>query len=377
MRKTPENFCIVLDSLVHDPNVTLACKKVGIQTMTLYRWLKLSRDGAAEFQNLEWSGEVGSFHQFFEYAVRAQINEIEQTAKSHALGFDEVVTFQGSVQYKIDPKLVGESDDPDTLEMLWGVRDKFLRIDGEVQPLTVRRKPSDALVIKMLSSHKPEIYGDKSTVNVNMKVGGVLRLQRPGEMPVKTLEQQNDGSFGLDDTGAVDEVDTTTMLALGRAATSSEEFEEWTAAGEFAAAPVKIAPPVAAHDDPTNPITKDTLARMAARANNPAAPVAPLPLPVEMRADPDADLDDVTGTAMKTVPPDAHTIEALIDSIKNSMAAGTRLGAREKQIADRLAAGDTAGAETLARAMLPGGRMAEQDHLGAGQPSGPKGQRVV
>ena len=126
MRKTPENFCIVLDSLVHDPNVTHAAKAIGCQTMTLYRWLKLSRDGAPEFQNLEWQSETGSFHQFFEYAVRAQINLIEQTAKTNALGFDEVVTFQGNVQYQIDPKLVGESDDPDTLELLWGVRDKFL-----------------------------------------------------------------------------------------------------------------------------------------------------------------------------------------------------------------------------------------------------------
>jgi len=379
MRKTPEVFCTVLNSLVHDPNVSHACRKVGIQTMTLYRWLKLSRDGAPEFQNIEWSSEVGSFHQFFEYAVRAQINEIEQTAKSHALGFDEVVTFQGSVQYKIDPKLVGESDDPDILEMLFGVRDKFLRIDGEVQPLTVRRKPSDALVIKMLSSHKPEIYGDKSTVNVNMKVGGVLRLQRPGEMPVKTLEQQNDGSFGLDDASAVDEVDTTTMLALGRQAETSEEFQAWSDAGEFAAAPVKIAPPVAAHDDPTNPVTMDTRAREAAReAKLKAGTITPpqaLPLPVEMRYDPDADLDDVTGTAMKTAPPDAHTIEALIGSIKNSMAAGTRLGPREHQIAGHLAKGNTTAAEALAAAMI-GPSRAESDHLGAG-PAGPKGSRVV
>jgi hypothetical protein len=375
MRKTSENFCIVLDSLVHDPNVTHAAKAIGCQTMTLYRWLKLSRDGAPEFQNLEWQSETGSFHQFFEYAVRAQINLIEQTAKTNALGFDEVVTFQGNVQYQIDPKLVGESDDPDTLELLWGVRDKFLRINGEVQPLTVRRKPSDALVIKMLSSHKPETYGEKSTVNVNMKVGGVLRLQRPGEMPVKTLEQQNDGSFGLDDTGAVDEVDTTTMLALGRPADSSEEFQAWSDAGEFTAAPVTIAPPVAAHDDPTNPITRDTRTREAARANNPA-PAAPPPITVFAVNDPE-NIDDMTGQLIKRAPPDTHVIDALIGSIKNSMNTNSPLGPCERQISFHLARGNTDAARQLAAAMIGPSRMAEKDNLGPGAPSGPKGQRVV
>ena len=77
---------------------------------------------------------VGSFHEFYEYALRAQINEIEQTAKHNALGFDEVVTHDGAIQYQIDPTLVGMSD-----EMLedFGYPDRYLRIDGKVQPLTV------------------------------------------------------------------------------------------------------------------------------------------------------------------------------------------------------------------------------------------------
>ena len=381
MRKTHENLRIVLDNLVIDPNVSNAARKIGCSTMTLYRWLKLSRDGTPEFQNLEWCQEVGSFHQFFEYAVRAQINSIEQTAKSHALGFDEVVTFQGRVSYEIDPKLVGESDDPDVLEMLFGVRDKFLRDEnGAVIPLTVRRKPSDALVIKMLSSHKSEIYGEKSRVDINMRVGGVLRLQRPGEMPVKTLEQQSDGSFGLDDTGAADEVDTTSMLALGRPAETSEEFQAWSDAGEFAAAPVVIAPPIPAHADPTNPITRDTLARMAAREANLKSgvvtpPQASPPVQVFTVDDPEG-IDDVTGEVVKRAAPDAHTVSALLISIETSVKAGTRLGPREKQIADRLRAGDIEGARTLAKAMLPGGRMAEADHLGSGVTK-PQGSRIV
>src|SRR5665213_527531 len=197
MRKSPENLLIVLNSMVDNPKVSIAARKIGVSTMTLYRWLKMSRDGAPEFQDIEWCGERGSFHQFYEYAQHAQINEIEQTAKHNALGFDEVVTHDGAVQYQIDPKLVGMSD-----EMLedFGYPDRYLRNErGEVIPLTVKRKPSDALVIKMLSAHKPELYGERSRVDVNMRVGGVLRLQRPDEVVAKTLEQQQDGSFALDD----------------------------------------------------------------------------------------------------------------------------------------------------------------------------------
>jgi hypothetical protein len=236
MRVSTENLILVLNSMVENPKLTVAAKKIGVTTMSIYRWLKLSREGK-DFQKINWCGEVGSFHQFYEYAQHAQINDIEQTAKKNATGFDEVVTHDGAIQYKIDPTLVGMSDDD--LEFL-EIKDRYLRINGQVQPLTVKRKASDALVLRMLSAHKPEIYGERSTLNVNMKVGGVLRLQRPEEMPVKTLEQQSDGSFALDDASAADDPDTktSTMLALGRPAQTSEEFDRWNANKEFEAAPV-------------------------------------------------------------------------------------------------------------------------------------------
>jgi hypothetical protein len=239
--------------------------------MTIYRWLKLSREGK-DFQKINWCGEVGSFHQFYEYAQHAQINDIEQTAKHNATGFDEIITHDGAIQYQIDETLVGMDDE--TIDML-GLPDRYLRIDGKVQPLTVKRKASDALVLRMLSAHKPEIYGERSTLNVNMKVGGVLRLQRPDEMPVKTLEQQSDGSFALDDASVNDDpaTKTSTMLALGRPAQTSEEFDRWNANKEFEAAPVtfvkadgtrtvtKAELPIDRRDKPLTPLQADLLRR--------------------------------------------------------------------------------------------------------------------
>lgn len=252
MQKSHENLVAVLDSLTNNPKVSVAARRVSVSTMTVYRWLKLSADGAPEFQNISWCGEVGSFHQFFEYAQRAFINTIEQTAKHNATGFDEVVTHDGEIQYQVDPKLVGLDDE--TMTML-GYADKYLRIDGKVQPLTVKRKPSDALVLRMLAAHKPEIYGEHSTLSVNMNVGGVLRLQRPDEM-TKTIEHQAGETFALDAAVTDDDkaAKTSTMLALGRPARTSAEFDKWNANKEFAAAPVTF---VAA--DGTRTVTKAEL----------------------------------------------------------------------------------------------------------------------
>ena len=79
---------------------------------------------------------------------------IEATARHHALnGFDEVQVFQGRICWREDPKLAGLSDEE--LARI-GRTDRYERNpDGSFVPLTVRRKPSDQLVLKMLASHFP------------------------------------------------------------------------------------------------------------------------------------------------------------------------------------------------------------------------------
>ena len=133
-----------------------------------------------------------------------------------------------------------------------------------------------------------------------MKVGGVLRLQRPDEMPVKTLEQQSDGSFALDDASVNDDpaTKTSTMLALGRPARSREEFDQWNANKEFAAAPVTFVKADGSRtvtkaelplpgDKPLKPLQADPLRRAQQPPAHPraaampaSAPAAAAPAPV-------------------------------------------------------------------------------------------------
>lgn len=79
--------------------------------------------------------------------------------------------------------------------------------DGSFVPLTVRRKPSDQLVLKMLASHFPHTCGDK--VDVNHRHSGIIavaRLCRDGKIwpvgpPQKVEREIDDGLVASADSG--------------------------------------------------------------------------------------------------------------------------------------------------------------------------------
>jgi len=197
MKRSPELLCEILDLMALGKSQTEIARRVACSPVTIYRFIQRSKAGDPEFV-VTWSDVEAQFAVHARSAERMSCALIESQARAFALeGFSEPVVFAGELKYAIDPKLVGVPDE--MLDILFGVTDRYLRIDGEVQPLTVRRKPSDALVLKMLSAHFPKTYADKSSVDVN--VGGVLRLQRPDERyaPMKTIEHQPDGEFTLDD----------------------------------------------------------------------------------------------------------------------------------------------------------------------------------
>ena len=140
----------VLDELCVTPIYTAACARCGISTKTLWRYIRASqREDDPESYRLVWSDVEDWFHNHLKHAMRMSALMIEATARHHALhGFDEVQVFQGKLCWKEDPKLAGLSDAE--LAQL-GKTDRYERNpDGSLIPLTVRRKPSDQLVLKML-----------------------------------------------------------------------------------------------------------------------------------------------------------------------------------------------------------------------------------
>jgi hypothetical protein len=158
---------------------------------------------------------------------------IEATARHHALnGFDEVQVFQGKVCWKEDPKLAGLSD-ADLAQL--GRTDRYERnADGSLIPLAVRRKPSDQLVLKMLSSHFPKTYGERVELQHTgiipvMKIGQDGKM-RPNSASIPKLENRSDELVEAADGGSADPTQMKIGMVVGERCETSAELEAREAA---------------------------------------------------------------------------------------------------------------------------------------------------
>jgi hypothetical protein len=218
----------VLDELCVTPIYTTACARCGISTKSLWRYIRASqREDDAESYRFVWCDFEDWFHHHLKQAMRMSALMIEATARHHALnGFDEVQVFQGKVCWKEDPKLAVLSDDE--LKRL-GHRDRYERnSDGSLIPLTVRRKPSDQLVLKMLAAHFPRAYGDKvehqhtGIVSV-MRVGSDGKMRPVGRAPA--LADQSDELVVSADAGVIEPTQMRVGLVVPEPAKTSEELD--------------------------------------------------------------------------------------------------------------------------------------------------------
>ncbi len=221
----------VLDELCVTPIYTAACTRCGISTKSLWRYVRASqREDDPESYRLTWCDLEDWFHNHLRQAMRMSAVMIEATARHHALhGFDEVQTFQGKVCWKEDPKLAGVSDNELTR---LGKMDRYERNpDGSLIPLTVRRKPSDQLVLKMLSAHFPRTYGDK-VEHQHSGIIGVMRMGRDGKMrpntPPAELDDRSDELVVSADAGPVEPSQMRIGLVVGEPL-GAEELERYCA----------------------------------------------------------------------------------------------------------------------------------------------------
>jgi hypothetical protein len=224
----------VLDELCVTPIYGAACARCGISTKSLWRYVPASqREHDPEIYRLVWCELEDWFHNHLRHAMRMSALMIEATARHHALhGFDEVQTFQGKVCWKEDPKLAGLSDDD--LARL-GRPDRYERNpDGSLIPLTVRRKPSDQLVLRMLSAHFPRTYGEKlehqhSGIIAVMTIGRDGKM-RPNSHTTPKLEDQSDELVVAADSGSENPAEMRIGMVVGERCQTSEEIEAEEAA---------------------------------------------------------------------------------------------------------------------------------------------------
>ena len=216
----------LLDELCVTPIYTAACARCGISTKTLWRYIRASqREDDPESFCLVWGELEDWFHNHLKHAMRLSALMIEATARHHALnGFDEIQVFQAKYAGRKTRGL--RASDDEALTML-GYADRYERNpDGSLVPLTVRRKPSDQLVLKMLSAHFPQTYGEKvehqhsGTIAV-MRVGRDGKM-RPNAPPRPELEDQTDELVASADSGVVEPTQMKIGLVVGEPKTSAE-----------------------------------------------------------------------------------------------------------------------------------------------------------
>jgi hypothetical protein len=174
-KHTPKTLAAICDRLVAHPYLKPAARSIGIDPSTLFAWLDKSRADPSSL-SFVWSDVKAPFHEHVAAAMRMSVLMIESNAREMALnGFEEVVTFQGRVQYELDPRYVGVDDDTMVKLGLDQPSVEYHRYrrdaDGNAIPLKVRRKPSDALVTVLLRAHFRKLYGEHKSVSVG---GGVL-----------------------------------------------------------------------------------------------------------------------------------------------------------------------------------------------------------
>jgi hypothetical protein len=103
-KRSPARLRLVLDSLAEYPVKSHASKKARIHRKTLDYWLKCSAAGH-EGYDLEWRGDTAKFHEHFISAMEEGNDKVLEVAFRMATGYDEILTNQAGVIYKIDPAL--------------------------------------------------------------------------------------------------------------------------------------------------------------------------------------------------------------------------------------------------------------------------------
>ena len=190
-KRTPECLRIVLDSLAEDAVLTHATKKAGIHRRTPEYWLKGSMAGHPGY-DVEWRGVTMKFHEHYMSAMD-EGRDCEEVAVRMATGYDEILTYQGRVSYKIDRDLQSFG--------LCGP-DAYLRDEnGNPVPETVP-KCEPKMVRLVLERYRRDFDKDWK-IDVTHK-SGVLVIGRPSktEKPEKEFggeQQTHDVEFNVDD----------------------------------------------------------------------------------------------------------------------------------------------------------------------------------
>ncbi len=181
-RRYPKTLRLCITIAKKNPVESKIAGGAGIATATLRYWLKLSERGnpGDDFDLETDHGRVERFHILFQDAVAEGVGEVEHKVFMAATGQEkEILSHQGRVSYRYDLDLLRLGMTGEAAYLL----DKF----GDPVPETIPLLDLET-ARWFLSRRKPEMYGNRQTVQVDHKHSGVL-VVAPGKTS-KELEER-------------------------------------------------------------------------------------------------------------------------------------------------------------------------------------------
>jgi hypothetical protein len=221
----------VLNRLVLKPRMKAAARDAGINPTSLFAKIK---DSVAdpEKHTLTWLGHAAPFHMHIVAARKLNVVALDHAARDLAInGHSEPRFHDGKPVYRRDAKVEADAItlDDDMWTMVYGDRkrtDTFYRNErGELEQEKIVHPPNPAVLVKLLASLAPDIYGDRSTVEHHhtgsVWIEGSNTAQ--GALPAPNGTDFNQ-DFGL--TPSRDQVQRpTNTLAIPRPCADSAEFD--------------------------------------------------------------------------------------------------------------------------------------------------------
>lgn len=170
-KRSAETMIAICDALASGMSYSGAAQSCGIGVRTFWEWIKASQAGNPDYV-IEYLGEPIAFHKACNAARRILMHNLRSSFERRALlGHDTIITFQGAICWRVDPRTVGWSEDE--REAFGFERDGLLRNErGETIPLTEHHEPPVAAVLRVLEVGFPNEYRPTSNVNSNVSISG-------------------------------------------------------------------------------------------------------------------------------------------------------------------------------------------------------------
>lgn len=350
----------VLNRLVLNPRMKQAARVSGIHPTTLFGWIKQSLSGDPKMI-LTWLGHEAPFHLHVNAARKLNIVALDHAARDLAInGHREPRFHDGKPVYRRDPKIAADALDLSDADWKskYGERprtDTFYRNPetGALEQEVVVHPPNPAILVKLLTSLAPEIYGEKSTVQ-HVHSGAVWVEGSTSQQAALPPPDDNfNQDFGLT-TPREEMRRPTNTLAVPRPCANSDEFDKR--------------------------FRKKLLRNVTLFRDTEGKLLPPLPDDVVVAGTPQARAFEDAGIEVKVVRAETLLDEGFENVWLRALAPTWKLKPKPKPDGPAMTKEDaaTAAAEKVARSIPPGRASARYDseNLGRGTPK-PGGYRVV